>query len=81
MESPKTYLRDSAIKNLDLSLSLEIPLAPSGSCSSCPDISLMLDGMALPISKPEPSISPPSPSDLEGTSSSHWPGTIGDPVP
>lgn len=30
----------SAMKNLDLTLTLEIPLGPSGSCNSSPSISL-----------------------------------------
>lgn len=40
MKSHEDSSLDSAIKNLDLTLSLEIPLAPSGSCSSSPSISL-----------------------------------------
>lgn len=40
MASHRDSFADSALKNLDLTLGLEIPLLPSGSCSSCPSISL-----------------------------------------
>jgi hypothetical protein len=40
MPFPKISSRESGIKNLDLTLSLEVPLAPSGSCNLNPDISL-----------------------------------------
>jgi hypothetical protein len=40
MKSHQDSSLDSALKNLDLTLSLEIPLEPSGSCSSSPSISL-----------------------------------------
>lgn len=41
MASRKESSVDSAIRNLDLTLSLEIPLqAPSDSCNYCPSISL-----------------------------------------
>jgi hypothetical protein len=41
MTSPKDSSADSAIRNLDLTLELEIPLpGASGSCSSSPEISL-----------------------------------------
>ena len=66
---------DNALKNLDSTLTLEIPLEPSGSCSSSPSISLELDGVPLPTSIPEPSISPPSREDLEATTSSGSPPT------
>lgn len=38
--SRMTSSLDSALKNLDLTLELEMPLGPQGSCSSSPDISL-----------------------------------------
>ncbi len=57
MASPMPYWLGSALKNLDLTLTLEIPLAPSGSCSSCHSISLALDGTPLPIFRPAPTIS------------------------
>lgn len=40
MKSHEDSSLDSALRNLDLTLSLEIPLAPSESCSSSPSISL-----------------------------------------
>lgn len=40
MASRKTSLLASVTKNLDLTLSLEIPLEPSGLPSSCANISL-----------------------------------------
>ncbi len=40
MASPKTFLQDNVTKNLDLTLEVEIPLEPSGSCSSSGSISL-----------------------------------------
>ena len=38
--SPQDSLADSAIKNLDLTLTLEIPLGQSDSCNCSPSISL-----------------------------------------
>ena len=82
MASQMDSFKDSVLKNLDLTLELEIPIPlPPESCSSSPSISVTLDGIHLPISEQRQPISPPSPSDLEGTSSSHWQGTTGDQVP
>jgi hypothetical protein len=58
MPSRITSLVDSAIKNLDLTLTLEIPLGQSESCSSSPSISLELDGTPLPTLGPQPDILP-----------------------
>ncbi len=57
MASPEISSLASAIKNLDSTLELEIPLEPLDSCNSCLSISLELDGIPLEISKPGPSIS------------------------
>ncbi len=81
MESPKTSLLDNAIKNLDSTLELEIPLGPLGSCSSCPSISLELDGMELPISRPPPSISATFTKDSLETGNLDSQLTTGDQVP
>lgn len=80
MKSPLDSSLDNATKNLDLTLTLEIPLAPSGSCNSSPDISLALDGTPLPISPRGPSILPPFTKDsMIGHLDSQ--DTTGDPVP
>lgn len=81
MASPLTSLLDNAIKNLDLTLTLEIPLAaPSESCSSSPSISLALDGIPLPTLQQPPSISGTFTKDsLTGSLPS--PDTTGDQVP
>lgn len=60
MTSPKDSSNDSAIRNLDLTLSLESPIpAPSDSSSSCPDISLG------PVKIPLGTCRPPGP--ISGT--------------
>lgn len=71
----------NAGKNLDLTLSLTIPLAPSGSCSSSLVISLGPVSMELGTSTQPGPISPPSPSDLGKIGNSPWLPTTGDPVP
>jgi hypothetical protein len=48
---------DSAIKNLDITLQLEIPLGPLGLCNFCPNFSLALGETQFEISPPPPSIS------------------------
>lgn len=55
--SQPTSSLGSAIKNQDLTLGLEVQLAPSGSCSSSPGISLELEGMPLQILPPPESTS------------------------
>jgi hypothetical protein len=40
MKSPETSSLASALKNLDLTLEVEVPLGPSDSCNSFPSISL-----------------------------------------
>jgi hypothetical protein len=58
MKSPITSQLANALKNQGLTLKLEIPLAAaSDSCSSCPKISLELDGAPLPTSTLESPIS------------------------
>jgi hypothetical protein len=61
---------DKFTKSLDLTLTLEIPLAPSGLPSCSPNISVELDSTRLPTLERAPSILPPSPSDLAGIGSS-----------
>lgn len=53
--SQETSFVASSTKNLDLTLSLEIPLAPSGSPSSCLNISLG------PVKIPLGTCTPPGP--------------------
>lgn len=58
MKSPMISQLDSALKNQDLTLGLEIPLpGASDSCSSSPKISLGLGSIQLEISKKEQPIS------------------------
>ena len=57
MKSHEISLLANALKNQDLTLSLEIPLEPSESCSCSPRISLELDGTPLPTLRPPPNIS------------------------
>ena len=60
MASPKDSSNDSAIRNLDLTLSLEIPIqGPSDSSSSCPVFSLG------PVKIPLGTCRPPGP--ISGT--------------
>lgn len=78
MASRKTSLLDNATKNLDLTLSLEIPLGPSGSCNSSPRIFLGPVTIPLGTSTQEAPILPPSPKDLrEIGSSDSLPTTMG----
>ena len=72
---------DNAIKNLDLTLELEIPLGPSGSCSSSPSISLGPVTIPLGTSIQPPSISGVFTKDSLMTGNSPSPGTTGDQVP
>ena len=81
MASPKDSLLGNAMKNLDLTLSLEIPLAPPESCNCSPSISLGPVSIPLGTSEREGPISPPSPSDLAAIGNSPWLPTTGDPVP
>jgi hypothetical protein len=57
MKSQQDSSLGSAIKNLDLTLSLEIPLEPLGSCSSSPSISLGPESIQLGTSTQEGPIS------------------------
>jgi hypothetical protein len=71
MGSLKDSALGSAIKNLDLTLSLEIPLpGPSDSSNSCPSISLGPVLIPLGTSPPVQPILPPSPNDLAAIGSS-----------
>jgi hypothetical protein len=80
MASQKTSLLDSAMKNLDLTLELEVPLEPSGSCSSSPSISLGPVKIQPGTLGPAPSISGQFTKDsLIGNSLSQ--DTTGDQVP
>lgn len=81
MESQKTSLLDSVTKNLDLTLSLEIPLEPSGLPSSCLNFSLGPVKVQLGTSTQPGIISPPTRSDLEAIGSSGSLDTTGDQVP
>lgn len=81
MASRKTSLLDSVTKNLDLTLELEIPLEPSGSCSSSANISLGPVKVQLGTSTQPGIISPPSPRDLEAIGSSDLPDTTGAQLP
>ena len=81
MASQKDSFLDSATKNLDLTLTLEIPLEPSGLCSSSANISLGPVKVQLGTSTQPGIISPPSPSDLEAIGSSPSQDTTGVQVP
>ena len=81
MASPKDSLLGNAMKNLDLTLSLEIPLAPPESCNCSPSISLGPVSIPLGTSGPPGPISPPSAKDLAAIGNSPWLPTTGDPVP
>jgi hypothetical protein len=80
MKSRETSSLDSALKNLDLTLELEIPLELSGSCSSSPSISLGPVKIPLGTSTQEQPISGIFTKDsLTGSSDSQ--DTTGDQVP
>ncbi len=70
----------SAMKNLDLTLTLEVPLGRSDSSNSCPSISLALDGIPLPTLPPPDNISGVFTSDSL-TGSTHLQPTTGAPDP
>jgi hypothetical protein len=83
MPSQKISSLESATKNLDLTLELEVPLEPSGSCSSSLDISLGPVKIQLGTSQTQGSISgefTKEDLDMEGdleTGSSASPPTTG----
>ena len=81
MTSLVTSSRGSVGKNLEVDLTLEVPLEQLGLCNSNPSISLELDGTELPISKQQRDILLGfTKTDIE-TGSSALPLTTGDQVP
>jgi hypothetical protein len=82
MPSLKDSALDSAIKNLDLTLGLEMPLPAQSDCSNCsPSISLGPVKIPLGTSGQHANILPPSASDLEAIGNSDSQPMTGDPVP
>jgi hypothetical protein len=81
MASRKDSFLDSATKNLALTLELEIPLEPSGLCSSSANISLGPVKVQLGTSTQPGIISPPSRSDLEVIGNSDSLDTTGGQLP
>lgn len=72
---------DKFTQNLDLTLSLQIPLGPSGLHNSSLSFSLGQAAIQLKTSEPQQPISPPSQSDLEAIGNSDSQLTTGDQVP